>query len=146
MSGALRYQLRIDVPERIGEKLRAAAKDPELAELGAILGRHDAEAVCQLDAFVGYCAEAERQGIDQYPLYHWTRATIADPAKKAKYRKSFTLYVKGEEVYPGAWADALERELRPLVGGVVERLHRYDTNPANNPQPPAGRRAPFDAA
>ena len=26
----------------------------------------------------------------------------------------------------------------PLVGGgVVDRLHKYDTNPANNPQPPA---------
>lgn len=70
MSGALRHQLRVDVPERIGEKLRAAAGDPELAELGAILGRHAAEAVCQFDAFAGYCAEAERQGIDRFPLYH----------------------------------------------------------------------------
>lgn len=46
--------------------------------------------------------------------------------------------MKGEEVYPALWADALERELRPLVGGgIVDRLHRYDTDPANNPQPPA---------
>ena len=139
MSRSLRYQLRIDVPERIAERLRAGAEDPELAELGVILGRHDAEAICQFDAFAGYCAEAERQGIDRYPLYRWTRATIDDPVKKAKYLKSFTLYVKGEEVYPGVAADALERELRPLVGGgVVDRLQRYDTDPANNPQPPAG--------
>ena len=139
MSEALRYQLRIDVPARIGAKLRAAAEDPELAKLGAILARHDAKAVCQFDAFAGYCAEAERQGIDHYPLYHWTRATIGDPAKKAKYLKSFTLYVRGEETYPEAWADALERALSPLVGGgVVDRLHRYDTDPANSPQPPEG--------
>ena len=36
-----------------------------------------------------------------------------------------------------AAADALEAELEPLVGGnVIVKLHKYDTNPANNPQPP----------
>ena len=43
----------------------------------------------------------------------------------------------GEEVYDGNRADALERDLRPLVGGaVVKTLARHDTNPANNPQMP----------
>jgi hypothetical protein len=73
-----------------------------------------------------------------YPLYRWTKATIEDPAKKAKYLKSFTLYVHGREVYPKEEADALEAELRPLVGGgVVTRLAKHDTDPAHNPQPPA---------
>ena len=138
MSEAWQYQLRIDVPEGVGERLRTTPDDPALANLAAILRRHDAEAVCQYDAFAGYCAEAEREGVAEYPLYAWTKATIEDPAKKAKYLKSFTLYVGGEQVYPKAAADALEAELRPLVGGgVVDRLHEYDTNPANNPQPPA---------
>ena len=73
-----------------------------------------------------------------YPLYHWTKATIENPAKKAKYQKSFTLYVDGDEVYAKDKADALEAELQPLVGGgLITRLAKHDTNPANNPQPPA---------
>ena len=138
MSEAWQYQLRIDVPERIGEKLRSLVEASELSDLAAILGRHGAEAVCQYDAFAGYCAEAEREGIASYPLYAWTKATIENPAKKAKYLKSFTLYLDGEQVYAKAAADALEADLQPLVGGgVVDKLHKYDTNPANNPQPPA---------
>lgn len=141
MSETWQYQLRIDVPEHLGEKLRSAPDDAELADLTAILSRHDAKAVCQYDAFAGYCAEAEREGIESYPLYAWTKATIENPAKKAKYLKSFTLYLGGEQVYPKAAADALEGELRPLVGGgVVDQLHKYDTNPANNPQPPTQQR------
>ena len=132
------HQLRIDVAEGIGAKLRAAATDAELAELAAILCRHGAVAVCQYGAFAGYCAEAEREGIDGYPLYAWTKATIENPAKRAKYLKSFTIYVGGEQLYSKAAADAIEAELVPLVGGgVVEALHRYDSNPTNNPQPPA---------
>ncbi len=134
------YQLRIDVDERHAETLRSQPDDPTLQSLVAILRQHHAKAVCQYDAFAGYCAEAEREGIAQYPLYDWTKATIEDPVKKAKYLKSFTLYVGGDQVYPKAQADALEAELRPMVGGeVIARLHKYDTNPANNPQPPARR-------
>ena len=93
---------------------------------------------CQFDAFAGYVAEAERHGVEKYPLYKWTKATIENPAKKAKYLKSFTLYVDGNEVYAKDKADALESDLQPLVGGeLVTRLAKHDTNPANNPQPPA---------
>lgn len=140
MSQQWLYQLRIDVAEAHAETLRSRSEDPALGSLAAILSRHDAKAVCQYDAFAGYCAEAEREGMAQYPLYDWTKATIEDPVKKAKYLKSFTLYVGGDQVYPKAQADALEAELRPMVGGeVIARLHKYDTNPANNPQPPARR-------
>ena len=58
-------------------------------------------------------------------------------AKEAKYIKSFTLYVGGDEVYARDKADALEADLEPLVGGdIVTRMAKHDTNPANNPQPP----------
>jgi hypothetical protein len=30
----------------------------------------------------------------------------------------------------------LEAELKPLVGGLIARLSKHDTNPANNPQVP----------
>ena len=56
---------------------------------------HNASLKCQYDAFAGYCAVAEAQGIDKFPLYQWTKDTIEDPAKKAKYLKAFTLYVDG---------------------------------------------------
>ena len=60
------------------------------------------------------------------------------PPRRAKYQKSFTLYVDGDEVYAKDKADALEADLQPLVGGgLVTRLAKHDTNPANNPQPPA---------
>ena len=92
---------------------------------------------CQFDAFAGYVAEAEKHGTENYPLYEWTKATIEDPVKKAKYMKSFTLYIDGNEVYPEQKADALESDLQPLAGGkLVTRMSKHDTNPANNPQPP----------
>ena len=137
MSEQWQYQLRIDVDAGTGEVLRSDPANARVAGLVDILARHNAKAVCQYDAFAGYCAEAEREGIADYPLYAWTKATIEDPVKKAKYLKSFTLYVDGDQVYPKDQADALEAELAPLVGGdLVLKLHKYDTNPANNPQPP----------
>jgi hypothetical protein len=93
---------------------------------------------CQFDAFADYVAEAETRGTENYPLHAWTKATIEDPQKQAKYLKSFTLYVDGNEVYGKSLADALEADLQPLVSGkLITRLSKHDTNPANNPQPPA---------
>ena len=138
MAQEWQFQIRVDLSDQHALLLRQSADEPALRPLREVLRRHDAKAVCQYDAFAGYCAEAEREGIADYPLYDWTKATIEDPVKKAKYLKSFTLYIGGEQVYPKAQADALEAELQPLVGGgVIARLWKYDTNPANNPQPPA---------
>ena len=82
-------------------------------------------------------AAAEAEGIDQYPLYQWTKDTIDDPVKKAKYLKAFTLYVDGDEVYDGEKAHPLEADLQPLAkNGLLDKLSKHDTNPANNPQPP----------
>jgi hypothetical protein len=130
--------VRIDLADGPAAVARRDPADPALAPLPDILKRHRATMRSQFDAFAGYVAEAERHGVDRYPLYEWTKATIENPAKKAKYEKSFTLYIEGEEVYAKAKADALESELKPLVGrGLVTRLAKHDTNPANNPQPPA---------
>ena len=121
---------------------RAGAAHPGLGPLRRILAAHDAQLVCQYDAFAGYCAEAARHGVEHYPLYAWTRAVIADPVKTAKYVKSFSIHVGGAEVYARDKADALEAALKPLVGGgVVTRLAKHDTDPANNPQMPEKYRA-----
>lgn len=132
------YQLRLTVSDALASLLRgdeAAAAHPALH---AALQRHGATLVCQFDAFAAYVREAEQNGPSAYPLYEWTRTTIGDPQKRARYLRSFTVYVGGEQVYPQAVADALERDLRALVDqhGIVA-LSKFDTNPANSPQPPA---------
>jgi hypothetical protein len=132
------YQIRIDLADAPAELVRRDPGDPAIRPLADILGKHRATMKCQFDAFADYVAAAEKEGRDHYPLYEWTKATIENPAKKAKYLKSFTLYVDGNEVYGKQAADALESDLRPLVGGaLITRLSKHDTNPANNPQPPA---------
>src|SRR3954469_16940025 len=137
MSDEWQYQLRIYLPTEPAQVARTDPTNPALEPLPDILDRHHATMVCQFDAFAGYVAEAERQGVEGYPLYAWTKATIEDPVKKAKHLKSFALYVHGREVYSKAEADALEADLQPLVGGnLIERMSKHDTNPDNNPQLP----------
>ena len=127
--------------DETAEVARRDPADPKLKPLADILSRHNAILKCQFDAFAGYVAEAETHGVEKYPLYAWTKETIEDPVKKARYITSFTLYVDGNEVYAKAEADALEADLTPLVGGeLVTRMTNHDTNPANNPQPPARHR------
>jgi hypothetical protein len=135
------YQIRFDVEDSAtAEALRRQLPDPALAPLFDVLAARRAAPKCQFDAFAEYVAAAEQHGIDDYPLYQWTKATIENPAKKEKYSKSFTLYVDEREVYDKDIADALEADLRPLAtSGLITRLSKYDTNPANNPQPPRPR-------
>ena len=139
MSDQWQYQVRIDLTDELAEVARRDPADPALDPLPAILARHDATH----EIPVRRVRRLRRRGrttraSSDYPLYQWTKATIENPAKKAKYLKSFTLYVGGDEVYAKDKADALEAELQPLVGGgLITRLAKHDTNPANNPQPPA---------
>ncbi len=138
MSSAWKYQIRIDVGEKLAETARKDPDAPALKPLPGILAKHHATMKCQFDAFSDYVLGAEQQGALNDPLYKWTKATIENPAKKEKYLKSFTLYVDGKEVYEKEKADALEKDLQPLVGGqLIERMYKHDTNPENNPQPPA---------
>jgi hypothetical protein len=137
MSDDLKYQLRLTLNDDFAKTARSNPADASISGLTDILRRHDATLKCQHDAFAGYVAEAEANGTDKYPLYEWTKATVDDPVKKAKYIKSFTLYVGGQEVYEKDEAEALEAELKPLVGGpIVAQMFKYDSDPAHNPQPP----------
>jgi hypothetical protein len=138
MSTELLYQIRINLADDVAEIARTDPANAAVRPLADILSKHRAALRNQFDAFADYVAEAEKQGVELFPLYKWTKATIEDPEKKAKYIRSFTLYVEGDEVYPKSAADALEAELAPLVGGgLIVKLAKHDTNPANNPQPPA---------
>lgn len=138
MNAPLQYQLRLTVSPALADALRADSAGTAHAALQEVLRRYDAALKCQFDAFADYVSEAERLGTEHYPLYQWTRETIENPEKKAKYLQSFTVYVNGGEVYDKRVTDAMEADLLKLVDADgITRVSRFDTNPANNPQPPA---------
>ena len=131
------YQLRITLAREVAKTVRNDGDGSNIRPLYEILRKHNATLKCQFDLFADYCAEAERTGADKLPLYSWTKATIKNPVKKAKYVKSFTIYIDGKEVYAKEKAEALEADLRPMaVGPIVTGMSKHDTNPASNPQPP----------
>jgi hypothetical protein len=137
MNDELKFQLRLTLSDQFAQVARSNPGHPSISPLTNILKRHDAVMKCQFDAFADYVSEAEAHVVENYHLYEWTKKTVDDPAKKAKYVKSFALYVRGEEVYERDKANALEAELKPLVGGpIVAKMFKYDTDPAHNPQPP----------
>jgi hypothetical protein len=143
MSEQWQYQLRLYLADELAEAARGDAGAAVLGALPDVLKRNDATMKCQFDAFANYVAQAEANGVEGYPLYEWTKATIEDPIKKAKHLKAFALHVKGQDVYPKEEADALEADLQPLVDGTrITRLSRHDTNPASNPQMPERFRKP----
>jgi len=138
MSDEWQYQIRFKLADAGAEAARNDPQGPAYKPIADILEKHGATATSTYDAFVNYVTAAEAQGVDGFPLYKWTKATIEDPEKIAKHRLSFAIYVKGEEVYDKASADALEADLRPLTEtGVLVSLQKHDTNPENNPQAPA---------
>ena len=142
MSEALQYQVRVYLTDELADVARSDRNNPALRPLTDVLDKHDAALVNQFNAFANYVAEAEKEGTEKFPLYKWTKAVIEDPAKRAKHLTTFTVHVSGSEIYPKAAADALEADLQPLVGGgLIKRMSKHDTNPANNPQMPAQYRS-----
>ena len=77
------YQVRIRVSERLSESLRSGRHTDLANNLDSISNDHGMSLVCTYDAFKGYCDEAEENGIEEYALYDWTKATIENPEKKA---------------------------------------------------------------
>jgi hypothetical protein len=145
VSDGWQYQVRIYLPDELVETARLNPESAELGQLSHLLQKHSATMKSQFDAFAEYVSEAEREGPETYPLYYWTKATIEDPAKKQKHLRSFSLHVKGKEVYSQEEADSLEADLQPLVGGVITRISKHDSNPDHNPQMPERYRvAPND--
>ena len=114
-------------------------KNSELkTKLLKILQKNNADLLSQYDGFMGYVLEAEKNGIDNYPLYQWTKDSLEKSGKTEKYRTSYTIYVNNEEVYSKEEADNLEKNLKLIIDKVsILRISKHDTNPANNPQPPS---------
>ena len=120
-------------------KLYNSNKSSDLkTKLLQILQKNNADLLSQYDGFMGYVLEAEKNGIDNYPLYQWTKDSLENSGKTEKYRTSYTIYVNNEEVYSKEEADNLEKNLKLIIDKVsILRISKHDTNPANNPQPPS---------
>ena len=131
------YQIRIKVSEQLSKDLRSVNSSSLAKEINKIASDNGSKLVCTFDAFAEYCEEAEREGIENYELYHWTKSTIEDPEKKAKHLKSFAFYEGDNQVYSKELAYSIQQRLKDLDSGndIVE-INMIDSNPANNPQPP----------
>ena len=129
-------QLRIKTDQTLSEDLRRASDSETARELRAILDTFDARLACVFDEFCGYCKEAEKNGIENYPLYHWTKSVIDDPKKQQKHKRSFTIYMGAAAVYPVACAQDLMAALEAVASGKNIHVQLVDTDPSKNPQPP----------
>jgi hypothetical protein len=138
MSEHWQYQIRFKLSPENATLVHSGEIPAFFDQITRILERHNASAICQYNAFAGYVAEAEKYGVDEYPLYKWTKATIENSEKKAKHLTSFAVYVKDAQVYSKDQAEAIENDLRQfLISGELVDLTKHDSNPQNNPQPPA---------
>ena len=131
------YQIRIKVSEKLSKDLRNVNGSKLAEEINKIASDNGSKLVCTFDAFAEYCEEAEREGIEHYELYQWTKSTIDNPEKKAKHLKSFAFYEGDNQVYRKELAYSIQQCLKDLDSGndIVE-INMIDSNPANNPQPP----------
>jgi hypothetical protein len=131
------YQIRIKVSDKLSEDLRGMHELELSQAINSIANENGSRVVCTFDAFAEYCEEAEKNGIEHYELYHWTKSTIENPEKKSKHLKSFAFYEGDNQVYNKELAVSIQQSLEMLDGGNdILEINLIDSNPANNPQPP----------
>ena len=132
----LLYQVRLDVTEDIAQEVRNKNYFKLNENIEAILVKVDAELICQYDAFSNFVIECEEENNTNNALYKWTKDTIENKVKKKKYLKSFTVYVRGAQLYEKKTADYLENEIKKLNEIKILKINKYNSDPKNNPQPP----------
>jgi hypothetical protein len=131
------YQIRIKVSDKLSEDLRGMHELELSQAINRIANENGSRIVCTFDAFAEYCEEAEKNGIEQYELYHWTKSTIENPEKKSKHLTSFAFYECDNQVYNKELAVSIQQSLEKLnSGNDILEINLIDSNPANNPQPP----------
>jgi hypothetical protein len=132
------YQVRMRVTQNLSDELRGTPETDLAKEIVNTARNHGARLVCVYDGFKNYCLEAEENGIDEYHLYEWTKTTIENPEKKQKHLKAFSFYKGNDQIYEKEFALSLDAKMRLLATtGEIEEVTLIDSNPANNPQPPA---------
>ena len=132
------FQVRLYFSSDFTKTFNSDKNSKEKEKLITVLNKHNAELLSQFDGFMGYVLEAEKNGIDNYPLYQWTKDSLARKDKTEKYHNSYTVYINSDEVYSENLANNIENDLLELVDKeTVLRISKHDTNPKNNPQPPS---------
>ena len=131
------YQVRIRLNQSFADDLRSDSNLDLSKEINKIARNHKTRPVCTLDGFLDYVKEAEKNDIEEYPLYHWTKSVVDDPQKKIKHSKSFAFYFGDEQIYEKQRAQSLYNDLLELNDeNKIEEIKIIDSNPRNNPQPP----------
>ena len=131
------YQVRIKLNQSFADDLRSDSNLDLSKEINKIARNHSTRPVCTLDGFLDYVKEAEKNDIEEYPLYHWTKSVVDDPQKKIKHSKSFAFYFGDEQIYEKQRAQSLYNDLLELNDeNKIEEIKIIDSNPKNNPQPP----------
>ena len=131
------YQVRIKLNQSFADDLRSDSNLDLSKEINKIARNHRTRPVCTLDGFLDYVKEAEKNDIEEYPLYHWTKSVVDDPQKKIKHSKSFAFYFGDEQIYEKQRAQSLYNDLLELNDeNKIEEIKIIDSNPRNNPQPP----------
>ena len=131
------YQVRIKLPQNFADDLRNDSNLNLSKEINKIAKKHKTRPVCTLDGFLDYVKEAQKNGIEGYPLYHWTKSVVEDPGKKIKHSKSFAFYYGDEQIYEKQRAESLYNDLLEFNNeNKIEEIKIIDSNPRNNPQPP----------
>ena len=132
------FQVRLYFSSDFTKTFNSDKNSNEKEKLITVLNKHNAELLSQFDGFMGYVLEAEKNGIDNYPLYQWTKDSLTRKDKIEKYHNSYTVYINSEGVYSENLANNIENDLLELVDKeTVLRISKHDTNPKNNPQPPS---------
>ena len=132
------FQVRLYFSSDFTKTFNSDKNSNEKEKLIKVLNKHNAELLSQFDGFMGYVLEAEKNGIDNYPLYQWTKDSLTRKDKIEKYHNSYTVYINSEGVYSENLANNIENDLLELVDKeTVLRISKHDTNPKNNPQPPS---------
>ena len=131
------YQVRIKLNQSFADDLRSDSNLDLSKEINKIARNHSTRPVCTLDGFLDYVKEAEKNDIEEYPLYHWTKSVVDDPQKKIKHSKSFAFYFGDEQIYEKQRAQSLYNDLLEFNDeNKIEEIKIIDSNPINNPQPP----------
>ena len=131
------YQVRITLNQSFADDLRSDSNLDLSKEINKIARNHRTRPVCTLDGFLDYVKEAEKNDIEEYPLYHWTKSVVDDPQKKIKHSKSFAFYFGDEQIYEKQRAQSLYNDLLKFNDeNKIKEIKIIDSNPINNPQPP----------
>ena len=70
------YQVRIKLNQSFADDLRSDSNLDLSKEINKIARNHRTRPVCTLDGFLDYVKEAEKNDIEEYPLYHWTKSVV----------------------------------------------------------------------